>query len=215
MSWWDLGEGYGCRGDEFDGSDIACAFCEEKGQWNQVFHAEKKKPNHHKVLNFDTYECANCKGYLMVLWSSNLSGLYDFKILPWLQKTSRFPEHWPGDVGRYWLQAVQNIDQENWDAAALMVCSCMQLTLRHAGAKGSTLYQEVEDLKSKGLLPPTMAEWANEIRLIRNPVAHPSVSAEQISASDVVSARGFLDFLIRYVFELPHGIERLRKKDQN
>jgi hypothetical protein len=41
-----------------------------------------------RALNFDVYQCTNCKGYVHVLWSagefaSGFHGRHAFKILPW------------------------------------------------------------------------------------------------------------------------------------
>jgi len=43
---------------------ITCAFCGEHGNWKLEHHAEKKKPNEQKRLNFDTLKCgwSNSKG---------------------------------------------------------------------------------------------------------------------------------------------------------
>lgn len=65
-SWWQLGEGHGSRGHELAMYQITCPFCMERGNFKTAFHAEKKKPNSEKKLNFDTLECGNCKGYVMV-----------------------------------------------------------------------------------------------------------------------------------------------------
>ena len=70
----------------------------------------------------------------MVLWSASeyghVHGLHDYRVLPWPLKLEKYPEHWPEQVGRYWLQAKRNIRDENWDAAAVMARSALQITLR-------------------------------------------------------------------------------------
>ena len=65
QSWWELGEWSGHRGTELALHQITCPFCEERGNFKIAHHAEKKKPNGRKVLNFDTLECGNCHGYVM------------------------------------------------------------------------------------------------------------------------------------------------------
>lgn len=113
----------------------------EMGKFRTVFHAEKNKPNSDKRLNFDTLECANCNGYVMVLWSaSEYDGrLNDYRILPWPLQINKYPEHWPERIGTYWLQAQRNILDENWDAAAVMARSALQITLRDHQATGNSL----------------------------------------------------------------------------
>ena len=68
-SWWGLGEWSGHRGEKLSLYLITCPFCGEKGNFDTAFHAEKKKPNGHKVLNFDTLKCGNCASYVQVFWS--------------------------------------------------------------------------------------------------------------------------------------------------
>ena len=69
-SWWQLGEGSGHRGESLATHQITCPFCMERGNFEIAFHAEKKKANSDKKLNFDTLKCGNCSGYVMVLWSA-------------------------------------------------------------------------------------------------------------------------------------------------
>lgn len=134
-SWWSLGEGIGQYGAELNVHQITCPFCYECGNFKTAFHAEKKNPGATKKLNFDTLECGNCKGYVMVLWSASSTGgrqgIHDYHVLPWPLKLERYPDHWPEAVGRYWLQAKRNLRDENWDAAALMARSALQIALRH------------------------------------------------------------------------------------
>jgi len=83
-SWWSLGEGRGRFGDELALHEIACPFCLERGNFKLAFHAEKRKANSSKKLNFDTYECGNCKGYVMALWSASESGgIHNYELLPY------------------------------------------------------------------------------------------------------------------------------------
>lgn len=77
-----FGEFSGYSGGELDVGRITCAFCEERGNFAEVSHYAKKQANGSKQLNFDTLECGNCKGYVLVLWSSG-NMLHDFHVLPW------------------------------------------------------------------------------------------------------------------------------------
>ena len=81
MSWWELGES-GLSGGQLGLHRITCAFCMETGNFKLEHHAEKKKPNSRKTLNFDTYECGNCAGYVMVLWSVSEFGakIHDYHV---------------------------------------------------------------------------------------------------------------------------------------
>ncbi len=154
-SWWQLGEHSGYSGEELELGRITCPFCEERGNFDTARHAEKKKPNGAKTLNFDTLACGSCKGYVMCLWSAGSSGLHDYRVLPWPMRVEKHPEHWPADVGRFWLQAHRSLADENWGAAAVMARSALQAALRGQGAAGVNLKQEIADLASRGLLRPS------------------------------------------------------------
>lgn len=215
-SWWDLGEGLGFQGSELETSRVTCPFCFERGNFTVEHRAQKKKPNSKKALYFDTLRCGNCAGYVMALWSPGGGwgrGLYGLQVLPWPLKLQEHPEHWPEEVGRFWVQAHRSAKDENWDAAAVMARSALQAALRHQQAVGKSLQQEIDDLASKGILPPHMKAWAHELRTLGNDAAHPGSSAAA-SPEDVRDVVHFLDFLLQYLFTLPHDIDEYRTRRQ-
>ena len=190
----------------------------EKGNFETEFHAEKKKPNSDKKLNFDTLRCGNCAGYVMVLWSASefagIHGRHDYHSLPWASELSNYPDYWPEVVGRHWLQAQRNIQGENWDAAAVMARSALQAALRHHQAQGHNLKQEIDDLASKGILPPTMKEWSDHVRELGNDSAHPNPGQTPTKPQDARDIVSFLDFLLSYLYALPHQIQQYRERRQ-
>jgi len=218
MNWWDLAEHSG-----FSGSDplsrITCAFCKEDGNFAVIHHEERKQPsNQNKVLHYDTIKCGNCGNLMMVFWTrSSMSighGLLDFRTVPWNTETARYPDHWPADIGRYWLQAKRSLEGKNWDAASLMARSAVQLVARYQGAKGNNLKQEIDDLAEKSLLPPIMKEWSHEVRVLGNESTHPAPGGsgtDQRDAKDVVE---FLDMLMIMTYNLPHQIEEYRGRKE-
>ena len=212
MSWWELGES-GYSGGRLSLSGITCAFCMETGSFEIEHHAEKKKPNSGKTLNFDTYQCKNCAGYVMVLWSASefSASIHDYHVLPWALDVRNYPEEWPDEVGRYWLQARRNILSENWDAVAVMARSALQLALRNKNASGNSLKQEIDDLAEKGILAPIMKEWADQIRLLGNESAHPD-PAQVIDPQDARDIVEFLRFLLEYLYTFPHQIQQYRNR---
>jgi hypothetical protein len=216
MTWWELGEGSGYQGHELALYRIECAFCRERGNWKRVFHDEKKKPNGRKRLNFDVYQCGNCAGFVHVVWSAaeySLRGLHNFEVLPWPTKDKPDPsENWPQQVQRFWGQAHQSKNGEIWDAASVMARSAMQITLRDQGATGRTLKDEIDSLAAKGVLPPTMKEWATELRLLGNEAAHPEIDQTDPDPQDIRDAIKFLDLLIYYLYDLPAQIEQYRER---
>jgi len=211
-SWWDLGEWSGYRGSKLATFQIECPFCAERGNFEVEHHAEKKKPNGHKVLNFDTLKCGNCSSYVMVFWSASRDH-HDYKVLPWpVGRLEKFPEHWPEAVGRYWLQAKRSLKDQNWDAAAIMARSSLQVALREQSAVGNNLKQEIDDLAQKGILPNIMQEWAHNVRELGNDSAHPKPDQPPTSPQDAKDIVGFMDYLFEYLYTLPKRISEYRER---
>lgn len=215
-SWWDLGEGYGQIGNAFSVHQITCPFCLERGNFALEHRSEKKKANSEKTLYFDTYRCCNCNGFVQSLWSASESpgskSLYDYRVQPWPIGKPEPSEHWPESVSRFWVQAHDSETNKNLDAANLMARSALQATLRDKAAIGNNLKEEINDLANKGLLPTIMKEWADEVRLLANESAHPKSTSEVPDKKDVRDVLNFLDNLLVYLYDLPHGIEEFRKR---
>lgn len=209
-SWWDLGEHSGHHGTHLATYNISCGFCRESGNFAQHHHIEKKNASG-KVLNYDTLRCENCGNFTMVFWSAG-SGLHDRRVVPWPLKYEKYPDAWPEDVGRFWLQAKRGQADRNWDSAAVMARSALQLALRHKQAKGKDLFHEIDDLADRGELPPLMKEWAHEVRILARDPAHPQPGQEATSGRDVADVVSFLDFLLDYLFTLPTKIEKFRQR---
>jgi hypothetical protein len=148
---------------------------------------------------------------MMVFWSAGHS-LYDLKTVPWPIGHYKAPEFWPSDVARFWLQAKNSLSGKNWDAAALMARSALQLALRSKSAVGKSLKAEIDDLARKGLLPPIMQEWSNEVRELGNDSAHPAPGGPATTQQDAADVVRFMDSLLEYLFTLPHRIEQYRSR---
>ncbi|HEY5974807.1 MAG TPA: DUF4145 domain-containing protein [Geobacteraceae bacterium] len=212
-NWWSLGEWSGCDGTNLAIYQISCPFCMEEGNFSTEFHATKKQPNGKKVLNFDTLKCGNCAAYVQVFWSAG-DRLHSYRVQPWPLKYEKAPEQYPAAIGRFWLQAKRNLKDRNWDAAAVMARSALQLALRSNNAKGANLKQEIDDLATKGILPPIMQEWSHNVRELGNDSAHPNPDQPPTDPKDATDIVGFLDFLLEYIYTLPKKINEYRgRKD--
>ena len=111
-----------------------------------------------------------------------------------------------------WLQAKRNLNEENWDAAALMARSALQIALRNNDAEGKNLFQEIDDLATKRVLPPIMQEWAHNVRELGNDSAHPKPDQKATNPIDAKDIVKFLDFLLEYLYTLPKRINDYRER---
>lgn len=215
-SWWELGEHSGYSGETLAIYQVACPFCDELGKFEVTSHAVKKKPNSKKALNFDTLRCINCAGYVMVLWSASeygpSQGLHDFHLLPWPPRVPDPPKHWPPEARRRWQQAHRSLQSESLDAAAVMARTALQAALRDKGAGGKNLKEEIKNLAGKGVLPPLMREWSDEVRLLGNDATHPDGESGGAAAADARDVVKFLDYLLEYLYNLPKAIADYRER---
>lgn len=86
------------------------------------------------------------------------------------------------------------------------------MALRQQGAKGKTLKQEIDDVAGQGKLPPVMKEWSDELRELGNDSAHPRPGQAATSSENATGVVNFLDFLLRYLYTLPHKIAQHRQR---
>jgi hypothetical protein len=82
--------------------------------------------------------------------------------------------------------------------------------LRHEQASGGSLMKEIDDLASKGLIPPVVKEWAHELRVLGNEAAHPMPGAKGISEKDAKQMVRFLRVLLTLLQDLPADIKKYR-----
>lgn len=208
--WWSLGEYSGYDNAELALWRVQCGFCGEAGNWEHAHHQERSNKES-KKLNYDIYKCVACGNLTMVFWSAG-DRLHDYHQVPWPRNTTSFPKHWPADVGRYWMQAQRSIEGENWDAAALMARSALQLLLRREKAEGNSLVKEIDDLAGKGKIPPVVQEWAHGLRVLANEAAHPQPGAGGVTEKDARHVVKFLRVLLTLLHDLPKDIEEFRNR---
>ena len=114
--------------------------------------------------------------FIHVFWSAAEHSighpLYDFMVLPWPLGKAKPSDNWPPTVQRFWTQAHESLGIKNWDAAAVMARSAVQATMRDKKAVGRDLYHEIEDLATKGDLPPLTKDWSHDVRELEGMILH-------------------------------------------
>jgi hypothetical protein len=139
-------------------------------------------------------------------------GLYDYKVLPW-PLDAEPSENWPDGMKRFWIQAYDSLNNENWDAANVMARSALQFVVREKNCKGRNLKEQVNDLVAQGVLHPLMKDWADEVRLLANESAHPDAPVpSDVTPQDSKDVLNFLDLLLFYLYDLPKQIEGYRQR---
>ena len=94
-------------------------------------------------------------------------------------------------------------------ASAVMARSALEAIARDQGeTKGNSLAAKLQSLAARGLLLPTLAEWAKEVRLIANDAAHDPLS--EVSIEDARQLVTFIGQLADYIYVMPFQIKQRR-----
>lgn len=111
------------------------------------------------------------------------------------------PEHTPDRPKNLYLQGLDNLRRQNWDAAGMAFRTSLDQALRrlHPEGKG-TLALRIDSLPSEIGVTPSMKEWAHEIRTLGNEAAHEDEPFDEESTKDLQS---FTEVFLMYAFTLP------------
>lgn len=116
----------------------------------------------------------------------------------------------PPQVALDYLEAARCVDAGAPRAAAAMFRRTVQSVMIEQGAKGQTLYEQIEDLAKRGLVTPALKDWAHEVRILGKAGAHADVP-DDVSPEDAEDALSFTEELIKHVYVMPAEIERRRR----
>jgi len=98
------------------------------------------------------------------------------------------------------------------DAAAGMYGRALDLALQHiAPTARGTLAARIRSAVAANHIAPALADWADEVRLIRNNALH---EADGTAHDDVQAVRAFCDLFLRSVYTLPGLIAERRAAAQ-
>lgn len=94
-------------------------------------------------------------------------------------------------------------------ACAVMAGRTLEAITADKGETDGTLAHRLRRLREKSTLPPTLADWADEVRVVRNFGAHWD-PIQDVSREDAEQLMQFTRELIRHLYELPAELERRR-----
>lgn len=95
----------------------------------------------------------------------------------------------------------------DYEAACVMARRAIELAVNDLGAEGKNLFQKIENLETRRLIPPVMRDWAHHLREIGNRGAHGD-TADRKDASQAVY---FAEMLFTYLFTLPRLVQKYRQ----
>lgn len=115
----------------------------------------------------------------------------------------------PGDISNVFGEAATTLAANCPRASVVMSRRTLEAITVEKGETNGTLAERLNILHSKGVLLPTLADWAKEVRLIGNKGAHFD-PIQTVTLEDAKQLLSFVRELLKYLYELPAEIDRRR-----
>lgn len=121
----------------------------------------------------------------------------------------------PKEIGNDYVEALLSYSVGAYNASATMCRRAIQSSAIERGADPKKkLSKQIEELRDNHIIEPSLAEWADEIRLIGNvPGAHPDVRTFRgVTKEECKEMTDFLESWLEYVYEKPWKIQQRKAK---
>jgi hypothetical protein len=116
----------------------------------------------------------------------------------------------PKEIASVFTEACQVIAANCPRAGAVMARRTLEAITVDKGHKSGNLAARLKAMSESGILHPTLADWAKEVRLIGNAGAHYD-PAESVEIEDAEQLRDFLRELLKFLYVLPAELEKRRR----
>lgn len=124
------------------------------------------------------------------------------------------PNYTPDSVASDYIEAKTSLQHGNIKAACIMAGNAIETALIEHGATGGGLKDKIDSLAKAYVITPSLAEWAHEIKGIRNEAAHHAERGTTPEKKDAEDAVQFAEMLFLYLYTLPGMVADRRKKAQ-
>ncbi|MGB7208604.1 MAG: DUF4145 domain-containing protein [Pyrinomonadaceae bacterium] len=160
--------------------------------------------------NYYVVTCYRCKESVMMMVDGD-------KIIDYYPKQKVTVDAFvPGEISRDYLEAQRCFSVAAWQGCCVMARRCMHLIVEKFEAVGSDLYKQIEDLKTRQLITPVLADAAQRVRALGKHGAHPydgkGNAFNELDLEDARSALEFCQFLFDQLFIQPKKIEASKDK---
>jgi len=175
---------------------------------------------HEQIDRVTSLICRHCHQGTVVIeeqWVGNqpkakqrAGGIISYRGIHWWPlPEARLSPDVPNDIAAAFAEAVVALSANCPRASAVMARRTLEAITVDKGEAQGTLYERLDALGSKGILHPTLSDWAREVRLAGNVGAHFD-PMQQVSVEDARQLVNFIRELLKYLYELPAELGRRR-----
>jgi hypothetical protein len=169
--------------------------------------------------------CRHCRQGIVVVeeqWIGNAprskmtgGGVITFRGIHWWPlPESRMAPDVPGEIASAFAEAGTALSANCPRASVVMARRTLEAITVDKGETIGTLAERLEVLGTKGILHPTLSDWAKEVRVAGNLGAHFD-PIRHISSADAAQLLNFLRELLNYLYVLPAALAKRRSAPGN
>jgi hypothetical protein len=115
----------------------------------------------------------------------------------------------PSEIADAFAESVTSLAANCPRASAVMARRTLEAITVDKGEVSGDLAGRLASLAAKGVLQPTLSDWAKEVRLVGNAGAHFD-PIQKVSIDDARQLTDFVGELLKYLYELPSELARRR-----
>lgn len=116
----------------------------------------------------------------------------------------------PQPLRREWEEARTCFDTKAFTACVVMVRRTLEGTCQHQGVQKRTLAESLRELRDRGLIDDTLAEWADTMRIVGNEGAH--YTGRAVAREDAEDALSFAEALLDHLYVLRKGFAEFQAR---
>lgn len=200
-----------------DITTLTCPVCPhcgvEKVSFQLIYQVQK---DHYSQIYYQLWRCGNCSNpacsvsEIQIYSGRNtIQKLLAFYPLP---REITAPHATPEAIANTFRSAKRYLlsgRDADFEAACIMARRGIEQAVNAFGGEGKNLFQKINNLESKRLIPPAMRDWAHHLRDIGNEGAH----GEAVTKEDAEQAVYFAEMLFTYLYSLPAKMEEYRQTE--
>lgn len=185
---------------------IKCPFCDNAATFDTM--TEFAYTYYRYYL---TMRCPNCDKIVFVLYDTDSKKIME--IYP--ESVPTCDQRIPKKIADDFLEAKRCFGAGAYKGTVVMCRRALQNTTIHKGAKKKDLFDQLNELVTKGIIPEGLEKLAHSIRSMGNYGAHPDKDGlDKVIKEDAEEMLNFLDHFLNYVFVMPKRVEELESKSK-
>lgn len=196
---------------------MLCHHCGNTAPQRLVHHysaTERVYSNDGEPFDLENYyflvQCETCNDVSLFGSAEYMDYPFDWSQAHLLYPYSKqLPTTIPERVQKAYLE-VSRISKIAPNAFAGQIRRALEYLCLDKKAKGHTLQEMVQNLASLGIIPPTLAEMTDGIRILGNVGVH--ASDEEITPSDITTMDDFFKAILEYVYIAPSKMAKLKER---